>query len=59
MVDAATPGFTLPILGGTFPNYEGTDQRRLFTVVDDTLQTIDPSPALGGRPLDLVLKPTR
>lgn len=55
-VDEATPAFTLQIVGCTFPNYEGTNQKRPFTIDGDTLRTINPSPTLGGRPLDLVLK---
>ncbi len=55
-VDEATPAFTLHIVGSTFPNYEGTDQRRPFVIDGDTLRTVNPNPTVGGRPLDLVLK---
>ncbi len=55
-VDEATPAFTLHIVGSTFPNYEGTDQRRPFVIEGDRLRTINPNPTVGGRPLDLVLR---
>ncbi len=48
--------FVLKIKGSTFPDYEGTDQVRPFTIVGDELRSINPNPSQGGSPLDLVLK---
>ncbi len=55
-VDEDKRTFVLKIKGSTFPNYEGTDQVRPFTIAGDELRSINPNPSQGGPPLDLVLK---
>ncbi len=55
-VDEETKTFVLKIKGSTFPDYEGTEQIRPFTIVGDELRSINPNPSQGGSPLDLVLK---
>ncbi len=55
-VDEKKRAFVLKINGSTFPDYEGTDQVRPFTIVGDELRSINPNPSQGGSPLDLVLK---
>jgi hypothetical protein len=55
-VDEAKKAFVLRIQGSTFPNYEATEQVRPFTIEGDEMRSINPNPALGGPPLDLVLK---
>ena len=58
-VNEAKNEFVLTIKGSTFPDYEGTEQTRPFTLVGDELRSINPNPSLGGSPLDLVLKRIR
>jgi hypothetical protein len=48
--------FVIKIKGSTFPDYEGTEQIRPFTIVGDELRSINPNPSQGGAALDLVLK---
>jgi Lipocalin-like domain len=55
-VDEEKKVFVLRINGSTFPDYEGTEQVRPFTIVGDELRSINPNPSQGGPPLDLVLK---
>lgn len=55
-VDEAKQVFVLRIAGSTFPDYEGTEQVRPFTLVGDELRSVNPNPSLGGSPLDLVLR---
>jgi hypothetical protein len=55
-VDETKKAFVLNIKGSTFPDYEGTEQVRTFTIVGDELRSINPNPSQGGSPLDLVLK---
>ena len=55
-VDEEKAVFVLRIKGSTFPDYEGTEQVRPFTIVGDQLRSINPNPSQGGPPLDLVLK---
>ena len=58
-VDEAKNEFVLTIKGSTFPDYEGTEQTRPFTIVGDELRSINPNPSQGGSPIDLVLKRIR
>jgi Lipocalin-like domain len=58
-VDEAKRMFILKIKGSTFPDYEGTEQTRTFTLNGDELRSINPNPSQGGSPLDLVLKRLR
>ncbi len=55
-VDDADSSFTFHIVGSTFPNYEGTDQKRPFKIVGDELRSINPAPTVGGPSLTLVLR---
>ena len=55
-VDEAKKEFILKIRGSTFPDYEGTEQVRPFSIVGDELRSVNPNPSQGGPPLDLVLK---
>lgn len=55
-VDEGRRVFVLKIRGSTFPDYEGTEQVRTFSIVGDELRSINPNPSQGGSPLDLVLK---
>lgn len=55
-VDEANSTFTLHIGGSTFPDYEGTDQKRPFKIIGDELKSINPNPTVGGPSLNLVLK---
>jgi hypothetical protein len=55
-VDEEKKTFVLKIKGSTFPDYEGTEQIRPFTIVGDELRSINPNPSQGGSPLDLVLR---
>jgi hypothetical protein len=34
--------------GGTFPNWDGQDQRRIMTVNGDELKLVNPVPSIGG-----------
>lgn len=47
-VDEPRGTYTITIQGSSFPNYEGTGQQRQFTIADDTLSFINPSPTVGG-----------
>ncbi len=55
-VDEANSTFSLHIDGSTFPDYEGTDQKRPFKIIDNELRSINPNPTVGGPSLNLVLK---
>jgi lipocalin-like protein len=55
-VDEEKKTFVIKIRGSTFPDYEGTEQIRPFTIVGDELRSINPNPSQGGAALDLVLK---
>jgi hypothetical protein len=55
-VDEEKGVFVLRIKGSTFPDYEGTEQVRPFSIVGDQLRSINPNPSQGGPPLDLILK---
>jgi hypothetical protein len=39
---------TLHMEGGTFPNWDGQDQKRPMTVEGDELKLVNPTPSLGG-----------
>jgi hypothetical protein len=55
-VDEGRSAFVLKVWGSTFPDYEGGEQVRPFTIVGDELRSINPNPTQGGPALDLVLK---
>jgi hypothetical protein len=61
-VDEASKEFVLKVKGSTFPDYEGQEQVRAFTLSGDELRSVNPNPSQGGPSLDLVmrrLKPAR
>ncbi len=58
-VDESRKAFALHIEGSTFPNYEGTDQLRPFTIVGDELRSVNPAPTVGGPALSLTLRRAR
>ena len=58
-VDESGSAFSLHIEGSTFPNYEGTDQLRPFTIVGDELRSVNPAPTVGGPGLSLTLRRAR
>lgn len=55
-VDDAKKEFILKVKGSTFPDYEGGEQVRAFTLAGDELRSVNPNPSQGGSPLDLVLR---
>jgi len=55
-LDEAKQQFVLKVKGSTFPDYEGGEQVRAFTLVGDELRSVNPNPSQGGSPLDLVLR---
>ena len=55
-VDEAGKKFVLKVKGSTFPDYEGGEQVRAFTLAGDELRSVNPNPSQGGSPLDLVLR---
>jgi hypothetical protein len=55
-VDEVTKEFILKVKGSTFPDYEGGEQRRTFTLAGDELRSVNPNPSQGGSPLDLILR---
>ncbi len=58
-VDDVNSTFSFHIDGSTFPDYEGTNQKRPFTIVGDELRSINPNPTVGGPSLNLILKRAR
>ena len=55
-VDEARKEFVLKVKGSTFPDYEGQEQVRAFTLSGDELRSVNPNPSQGGSPLDLVMR---
>ena len=55
-VDEARKEFILKMKGSTFPDYEGEEQVRAFTLSGDELRSVNPNPSQGGSPLDLVIR---
>jgi hypothetical protein len=55
-VNEANKSFTVKFEGSLFPNWEGTEQTRPFTIAGDELTVTNPSPSVGGSPSQLVLK---
>jgi hypothetical protein len=57
-VNEADSSFTLRIEGSTFPNWAGTEQKRVFTLAGDELKWITPL-ASGGGTAELVWRRTK
>ncbi len=55
-VDEAGKAINVRIEGSTFPNFEGTDQKRLYSIDGDTLTLSNPTPSAGGVTLVQVWK---
>jgi hypothetical protein len=55
-VNEADKSFTVKFLGSSYPNLEGVEQKRAFTISGDELTIVNPSPTAGGSPSQLVLK---
>jgi hypothetical protein len=47
---------TFHIEGSTFPNWKGTDQKRLFKISGDELAWTVPTPSIGSETVSSVLK---
>jgi hypothetical protein len=48
--------FTVRFEGSSYPNLEGMEQTRRFTISGDELTVTNPAPTVGGSPSQLVLK---
>jgi glucose/arabinose dehydrogenase len=55
-VNEANKTFTIKFEGSAYPNLEGTEQTRAFTIEGDQLMVTNPSPTVGGPPSHLVYK---
>jgi len=47
-VNEANKTFTIKFEGSAYPNLEGTEQTRAFTIEGDQLMVTNPSPTVGG-----------
>lgn len=47
-VNEADRMLTVRIESSTYPNFEGSEQKRLFTLAGDTLSLANPAPSAGG-----------
>jgi len=50
---------TMRIEAGTFPNFNGAEQRRLIAVTGDELRVTNPTPPTGGGTAYIVRKRVR
>ena len=48
VVDEKEGKIELTVVGSTFPNWDGTVQKRILTVKGDELKQVNPSPAIGS-----------
>jgi Lipocalin-like domain len=55
-VDEANKTFTIRFEGSSYPNLEGTEQVRPFTIVGDELKVTNPSPSIGGVPSEITYR---
>jgi Lipocalin-like domain len=55
-VTEANKTFTIQFEGSSYPNLEGTEQTRPFTIAGDELKVTNPTPSVGGSPSQLVYK---
>jgi lipocalin-like protein len=55
-VDEAKKTYTLKTQGSTYPNLEGTESVRPFSIEADTLNVTNPAPTSGGPASQLVYK---
>jgi Lipocalin-like domain len=55
-VNQANQTFTIRYEGSSYPNLEGTEQIRSFTISGDELRVANPAPSVGGPPSDIVYR---
>jgi len=55
-VDEAKKTFTIRYEGSSYPNLEGTEQTRPFTIAGDELKVTNPSPSVGGPPSEITYR---
>ena len=55
-VNEANKTYTIRFEGSSYPNREGTDQTRPFTITGDELRVTNPAPSAGGPSSQLVYK---
>ena len=49
-VNEANKTYTIRYEGSSYPNLEGTEQTRSFTITGDELRVTNPAPSVGGPP---------
>jgi Lipocalin-like domain len=55
-VNEANKTYTLRYEGSSYPNQEGTDSTRPFTITGDELKLTNPAPTIGGPPSQQVFR---
>lgn len=55
-VNEANKTYTIRFEGSSYPNVEGTESTRPFTITGDELRVTNPAPTAGGPPSHLVYK---
>ncbi|MGA7528663.1 MAG: lipocalin-like domain-containing protein, partial [Pseudolabrys sp.] len=55
-VNPANQTFTVRYEGSSYPNLEGTEQTRAFTISGDELRVTNPAPSVGGPPSNIVYR---
>jgi lipocalin-like protein len=55
-VNEANKTFVIRFEGSSYPNLEGTEQTRPFTITGDELKVTNPSPSVGGEPSHIVYR---
>ena len=55
-VDEANKTFTIRYEASSYPNLEGTEQKRPFTIAGDELRVTNPAPSAGGPPSQIIYK---
>jgi len=58
-VDEATQAIAIHIVGSSFPNWNGTDQKRIVTIAGEELKLTNPTASTGGGTTEVVFKRTR
>lgn len=55
-VDEGKKTFTIRFEGSSYPNLEGTEQTRPFTITGDELKVTNPAPSIGGSPSEITYR---
>jgi hypothetical protein len=55
-VNPANQTFTVRYEGSSYPNLEGTEQTRAFTISGDELRVTNPAPSVRGQPSNIVYR---